>query len=133
MKAEELMIGDICRVAKEDLCIRKDAIVKVCMINGLIKGYVVCSPIYGASIYTGCIWCAYLEPIPLTEDILKENGFTKHVYGFSLQDFKICGNVDEKDLVFFTIKISDKDIRIDYLHQLQHALKLVGIEKEFEI
>jgi hypothetical protein len=74
-----------------------------------------------------------VKPIPLTLEILEKNGFTKHAYGFSFQYLKLDGNLRNDDTVYFTITISGKDITIDYVHQLQHALRLCGIKKEIEL
>ncbi len=62
---------------------------------------------------------SYLKPIPLTVEILEKNGFVKHL--------------PEDNIVYFTITINKKEIRIDYVHQLQHALRLCGIEKEIKL
>ena len=76
---------------------------------------------------------SYCKPIALTEDLLRLNGFTHHAYGYSLEDLKIHGNIDESDTVYFTIDVAGRDMRIDYVHQLQHALRLCGINKEITI
>ena len=90
--------------------------------------------VYGVS-EDGTHWrqISQIEPIPLTAEILEKNGFTKHAYGFSFQYLKLNGNLRNDDTVYFTITISGKDITIDYVHQLQHALRLCGIEKEIKL
>lgn len=86
------------------------------------------------------------ESIPLTTEILEKNGFHKDLMYFYL-------NIDdEKLLEFYThekrlrlwfdgvdewVKATIKDLlfqcQCKYVHQLQHALRLCGIEKEIEI
>ena len=73
-----------------------------------------------------------IEPIPLTHEILEKNGFKR---GFG----------EEGQPIFSTIQFGEygmwdgycfpncKGRVLQYVHQLQHALKLCGIEKEFVI
>jgi hypothetical protein len=93
-----------------------------------------------------------LFPIPITPEILEKNGFeTEDDVHFSIQ-----GQSDMLELLlvelpfdgyYFDIVRTEKTINkcnqrcyidryfasIDYVHQLQHALKLCGIEKEIII
>jgi hypothetical protein len=84
-------------------------------------------------------------PIPLIPEILEKNGFTKstpppgiHAICYSLDNKKekynltianynkykrLLLNVDSEDSECFNIKC-------DYVHELQHALRLCGIKKE---
>ena len=86
-----------------------------------------------------------IEPIPLTPDILEKNGFTKSTpppgiharcyeldnnkdrYNLTIADYnkykRLLLNVDSEDSECFNIKC-------DYVHELQHALRLCGIKKE---
>lgn len=74
------------------------------------------------------------SPVPLTAEILERN-FVKNgtnryvVYG---------GNSYIKDMTnFFELHINFVDFKLEqqifYVHKLQHALKLCGIEKEIEL
>jgi len=90
----------------------------------------------------GCYECAdyELHPIPLTQEILEKNGFgftrndnTDSVWNGwwiykGLELATACLNRDEKWPCF--INIYDSNIKCEYVHQLQHALRLCGIEKE---
>ena len=82
----------------------------------------------------------FCEPIPLTEEILVKNGFEKTTndwnrHGRPLIIFESMG--------FPTISIhADMDMKhfwvhgtidLTYVHQLQHLLRLCGIEKELTI
>lgn len=73
-----------------------------------------------------------LVPIELTEDILVKNGFGK------VNNQYFFGQVEIKELrdcwvVTINKEDADVDINIHYVHQLQHLLRLVGIEKEIEL
>lgn len=80
-----------------------------------------------------------IEPIPLTEEILKANGYEEHVgekgaYGVTIAPhFKR----DDSPEVFcdgnpFAVWF-DEPVDIKYVHQLQHVLRLYGAEKEIKI
>ena len=72
----------------------------------------------------------FCEPIPLTDDILMKNGFR---YSISHDDWT------NADCNFFLYKsynsyrILNTDIKLNYVHELQHMLRLCGIEKEIVI
>lgn len=73
-----------------------------------------------------------LQPIPLTPEILEKNGWTHY------EDDK--DSFHGKDCVFLNQKEGGYGVCIDnvrtisgtihYVHELQHALRLCGIEKE---
>ena len=83
------------------------------------------------------------EPIPLTTEILEKNGFDisdpevkqyhfeedGQRYHFSLRQMY---NKDNKPDGYSFFAFSVLTI-IDYVHQLQHAFKLCGIDKEIEL
>ena len=76
-----------------------------------------------------------IEPIPLTTEILEKNGWVKDLYCNESYDN------DECEMLSFWIGEDGKNsfwwhaglelvIPINYVHELQRALKLCGIEKE---
>lgn len=75
-----------------------------------------------------------LHPIPLTADILEKNGFEWRAYGVVLagEDMALvqCGD-------YWKIKpnqdSNDTFCYIWYVHELQHALRLCGIDNEIVI
>ena len=89
-----------------------------------------------------------IEPIPLTPEILEKNGFTKSTpptgiharcyeldnkkdrYHLTIADYnkykRLLLNVDSEDSECFNIKC-------DYVHEFQHALRLCGINKNIEL
>ena len=81
-----------------------------------------------------------IEPIPLTAEILEANGFEKNSAkyyrivigkqmagdGYETQEVAIS----EKGLLLIFTSVCDVRIPIKYVHELQHALRLCGIDKE---
>lgn len=103
---------------------------------------------YHGKDYSDWIDCDYWDeispsdigPIPLTEDILKENGFkydgdaalcSKHVlifYGDKKHGWEV--NIDRDDLEPYGKSIT---IHVKYVHELQHALRICGVKKDIVI
>lgn len=90
-----------------------------------------------------------IESIPLTREILKKNGFVhKHVYPYQYYEYI---NEEDKLMVGFAfpqgnrtsykepwVYIDSKYVFVEhlpciYVHQLQHALRLCGINKEITL
>ena len=85
-------------------------------------------------------------PIPLTQEIFEKNGFERNEFGgyeiiiydgdvleINVEEIPICNKL------FFHIRYSCLgvtyqrhciDMQIDFVHELQQALRLLGIEKE---
>ena len=129
MKATDLMIGD--------LVIYGGLYTKVIYIGQKIS-------LYDGKGTEFTIDPCHIEPIPLTEEILVKNGFEKchndeapveECYFFRLFN-KQCGWLDidafglEEEL---GAEFTYNDVNINYVHQLQHLLRLCGIEKELII
>lgn len=88
-----------------------------------------------------------IEPIPLTPKILEKNGFlVKHPDSEKRQYWRDRAGqiVVHKNRGYFFFSISGNAFKfgfyvphfsshIRYVHELQHALKLCGIEKEIEL
>ena len=80
-----------------------------------------------------------LEPIPLTPEILEKNGFETHPSNlrmfFEHDDYRLCYylNSSNRFTSFNNIDGSLVQKVIVNVHQLQHALKLCGIDKEIEL
>ena len=69
----------------------------------------------------------FCEPIPLTEDILVKNGWRKHTMLYKNEWYGDIGLFEEHGKFYYM------DLKIEYVHQLQHLLRLVGIQKEIEL
>lgn len=83
-----------------------------------------------------------LKPIPLTPEILEKNGFIKQAYdGWLISENNGRGLIEYRTDCFdglLRINYNKKPfsklmIKVKYVHKLQHALKLCGIDKEIEI
>ena len=89
-----------------------------------------------------------IDTIPLTEDILVKNGFEKSERWHNCtmrtsDDFRICvqfkcgGSVDYITIMKHFNDLINRDVdvalSIHHVHQLQHLLRLCGIEKEIEL
>lgn len=80
-----------------------------------------------------------IEPIPLTEEILKANGYEEHVGEKGMSGVTIAPHFkrDDSPEIFcdgnpFAVWF-DEPVDIKYVHQLQHVLRLCGVEKEMEL
>ena len=84
-----------------------------------------------------------VDPIPLTPEILEKNGFEMVLDKDKLPTYRIkwTRNPNLYFTVFtgvdgywnpvgFGVTIAGVNGAIDYVHQLQHAMKLCGINKE---
>lgn len=83
-----------------------------------------------------------LRPITLTIEILEKSGFVKYIAGqyvlpkmvgeifVSIMPMKGLPNTDNRWLVAIKNAYTNVKISITYVHELQHALKICGIEKE---
>ena len=86
-----------------------------------------------------CEYVADIEPIPLTSEILEKNGFRKNgeYNEWNIGTWEtpyLLGVSLERPAI--TIKWNGSSIFIDQarsVHQLQHALRLAGVEKEIEV
>ena len=81
-----------------------------------------------------------IEPIPLTPEILEKNGFRLEENEIGMYGVHIAPYYMRDDVPFevfcdgspFAIWFKEP-VNIKYVHQLQHALRLYGIEKEIII
>lgn len=134
LKATDLMVGDWLMFND-----------KPCQVKGLHND--------DTATFVGYRSAYYLidaEPIPLTPEILEKNGFEKvdNMYPFPTfrsddKENYLCITVgfpegDRTKRKFPFIEIDSKDIYVEHIiinfvHELQHALRLCGINKEIEL
>lgn len=79
----------------------------------------------------------HIKPIPITPEILEKNGF--EVYDdtarlkldrpYALWLFKVQEGWD----LHLPSREQHINLRIEHIHQLQHALRVAGVEKEIEV
>lgn len=132
MNANELMIGDYVY----DIYGNKAIVRKLDAYNEHAKASGVCIELVeGAE--EGKTYCLYgeIEPIPLTSEILKKNGWSR--YGALCSGNGCTITVWSEDLFYFSCSKTHNDApseliscHIHYVHELQHALRLAGINKE---
>lgn len=152
MKAKELMIGDIVRVGK-DVCIKKGTIVEIRGIDADrvfpekgLKGCAACVPVGDPDGVSGGVWLEYLEPVPLTKEILERNGFVAGDSGREYRGYLKYYLFDDRNRCRFTLKWYIKEnlcemsleeapfwIIIKFVHQLQHVLLSCEIDKEIKL
>ena len=91
----------------------------------------------------------YIEPVPITLEILEKNGFKPYIPEGHLETVYACQDVSKavanelyalwpyQDGSFYLLlRVNGKDmVRMDvhYIHQLQHALGLCEIDKNIEL
>lgn len=119
MKATELMIGDWVGVEEPSY---------VGMVTAAGYGVEVYSNGWGKKLITKmCL----VQPIPLTAEIMEKNGWRP--WCMTDEGVKAKGT----QLGVTTIEIQTPKItgtvKVQYVHELQHALRLAGIEKEVKI
>lgn len=118
MKANELMIGDWVRCTDPKPF-------RIEQIDGVEE------QVYGDDGFF--VDTADLQPIPLTGEILEKNGFKYNDLPM-FQYFEQWGLQLYRGGNGFRINCGiNVSLIIDSVHQLQHALKLCGIEKEITI
>lgn len=152
MKANELMIGDIVRVSK-DVCIKKGTVVEIRGIDAdrvspekPLKGCATCVPVGDPDGVSGGVWLEYLEPVPLTKEILEKNGFTAGDNGREYMGYLKYRLFNGMDRCSLEMKWYIKDslceislhgapfwIIIKFVHQLQHVLLSCEIDKEIKL
>ena len=78
-----------------------------------------------------------IEPIPLTPEILEKNGYKDRLYYFECEELypHSFARIYYEDGVYYFGDEEGfvKTLEIKYVHQLQHALRLAGVEKEIEL
>ena len=147
MKANELMIGDWVRV---EPCKYAGAIGRIKTLidhkddeNAYFKVFLQSNTIH---IGIEDICSDDIRPIPLTPEILEKNGFEKVYDKYKLPNYRIKWN-SYTDLYFTAFTGVDGywnpiglnvitggiPATVDYVHQLQNALRLCGIKKEIVV
>jgi len=128
MEAKELMIGDWCAYGvncKGRVTALTEHLITLSVDGNEINGLYMLMP-------------DMVRPIPLTEEILVKNGwdFRDRQYAIECEE-DVQGIVElsrDKDGYYWSINWDEYQIiRIHYVHELQHILRLCGIDKEISI
>lgn len=123
MKANELMVGDYVKFTNEYP--EKELRGKVAVVVG-IRGRIDVRTTDDNQ-YHESEHPAYFEPIPLTEEILVKNGWEKHPMPFITEWYGRIALCEQNGRYFYT------SIELNYVHQLQHLLRLCEIDKSIEL
>lgn len=134
MKTNELMIGDYLQVEPSGMAIKVEAI------HNKKVGYHTCIH------KLDWVRLGLLRPIPITPEILKKNGFVLKPDGWLWCEY---AEIEDKNYIFIQFRKGCEEVRLvelnfvnrvlaryeqmHYVHELQHALRLCGIEKEIEL
>ena len=144
MNANELMIGDWVKIQEPDKY--AGAIGQVNSLTSLEGGYFAINiqdPQFGYLVTE--VFCDDIAPIPLTAGMLEKNGFKKstkisyykNVLGTwrsSKYDTTIKQYFLTREKSVFVVNGGFSKIgNINHVHELQHAMRLAGINKEFTI
>lgn len=134
MKATELMIGDWVNLSPGNYPVQNYVKIHAIDYDYKIGKDYACDI---AFLSTGAIQYNYpmssLKPIPLTEEILKKNGFKDGQFFAELyiQGWHIIS--DAHNLCMECERGWHMNIQCRCVHELQHALKLCGINKEISL
>ena len=86
------------------------------------------------SIHLTAVPLSFIEPIPLTPEILEKNGISKTYESDEYAVYKGEGfNVTEYYTELWEFERHRNRLMIRNVHQLQHALRLAGVGKEIEV
>ena len=80
----------------------------------------------------------HFEPIPLTPEILEKNGLCVVEEDADFCEYELFGSENfsifhTKGTVHYRLETPQASVVCWNVHQLQHALRLAGVEKEVEI
>lgn len=76
----------------------------------------------------------FLAPIPITPEILEKNGvalaedYDEYSALYTCPQFSVIKYGDG-----YTFEVPQARVRVESVHELQHAMRLVGIDKEIEV
>ena len=130
LRSNELMIGDWVYAVDDNT----DFIIPI-KVNGInsIRSINAVIPDYNGRRVDGDIAIECCEPIPLTSEILEKNGF-EEFDGWRILDMddieiRWIGTILEISGSHGNMELPN----VKYVHELQHALRLCGTEKEIEL
>ena len=145
MKANELMIGDWVRVtdkACETYCYGEYKAGEIVQVREILDYGI--NPDWSGAEVNDVLHLEAIEPIPLTKEILERNDFLNVGEQVIQYENGLCWVWVEEDTMRLGIDANNNSwdgecttpmmrVHITYVHQLQHALRLCGIEKEIKL
>ena len=145
MKANELMIGDWVIATKNGVSPLPSEVAEMLPRTGKVVG------IDGDCVILDfkdfCFMLDGIEPVRLTPEILEKNGWEEskeyepYIYYLLIgKDYSISLSKEwdsTTKTLYWSLSIgnhgTDAILSIDFIHQLQHAIRLCGIEKEIKL
>lgn len=129
MKASDLSIGDFVFVKSKN---------KIGVVHEIDSrsAHVWCGEVY-RSVYVNRYAYDDIEPVPLTPEILEKNEFKIEVRGDLLYEYNIDGSLDicisiwgkKDEYGHCKVRQVCLDGGVLYIHELQHALRLCGLDE----
>ena len=129
MKANELMIGDWVDFY-HPYEPEKKFVTRHCVTDVFECGLV------GISNHPNPVHADHIEPVKITPDILEKNGFAfmTGLWYLRTKEWKPIQIVfKDNNVITLSINATPVPIGLKYVHQLQHALRLYGIDKNIEL
>ena len=132
MDAKDLMIGDHLIYISGEHCIVSEISAKGLIATSFIDAK-------GKKQYSTLLPERDFEPIPLTAEILEKNGFSpcemhngeyEYISDSNLIQVARCKS---EYCWYVSIEHVILCLKIKYVHELQHALRLAGVEKEIKL
>ena len=85
-----------------------------------------------------CEYVSDLHPIPLTPEILEKNGLCVVEEDADFSEYELFGSENfsifhTKGTLHYRLETPQASVVCWNVHQLQHALRLAGVEKEIEV
>lgn len=140
LKVTDLMVGDwvSCQINGIEVKYVRIASLNKTTMNGIPSDFIefdkVMIDMLHGSYYQ--VDVASIHPIPLTSEILKKNGLANDPYGchFKEDEYMMLEISVEEEGIYWTINYNEYGVlKLKYVHQLQHALRLCGINKEIVV
>lgn len=139
MNANEMMIGDWVYTQAKERNVRVQGVRTDCEVPVVLTDF-------------GDVWWQLheFEPIPLTGLILEKNGFEKQSESPIAASYRLCLDEDTFSYLFVDFRLRTGLVQVSFdtdmkgpkigfmkyemsVHDLQHVMRMCGIEKEIEL
>lgn len=79
--------------------------------------------------------CEYLKPIPITAEMLEKNGWQRNEEDEYMEYYgdPTSGISHTKGTYHYRLETPETSVVCYFVHQLQHALRLAGVDKEINL
>ena len=127
LKISELSAGDWVRYKGKEYTIASIYVAAEGYPHGVALTY--------QGICCGCAYIDYLEPIPITAEILEKSGFEciEEDADTALYGTPSCSIFHTKGTLRYRLDTPQASVVCWNIHDLQHALRLAGVDKEINL